>query len=62
MNGEGPLGANRNSPGRDELRPGGPGAEAEAWGKLPFNKRDWMLDVEDVDVTEEKSKISGVLV
>jgi hypothetical protein len=56
------LGANRNSPGRDELRPGGPGAEAEAWGKLPFNKRDWMLDVEDVDVTEEKSKISGVLV
>lgn len=37
-----------------------PGAEAEAWGKLPFNKRDWILDVEDV--TEEKSKISGALV
>lgn len=57
MNGEGPSGANHNSAGGDELQTR---AEAEAWGKLPFNKRDWILDVEDV--TEEKSKISGVLV
>lgn len=31
-------------------------SEAEAGGRLPFNRRDWILDV------EEKSVVSGDLV